>query len=263
MRDEPEDRSVDLHVLDQFEDPTRNLLVQALLYKTVFLAPSFRALASREEPQVRDALLQISHETAAEATALTGLVGAWDREDTSFDAIRRCTHDMRRRLLQDLVGVKEGLTETGLAMAMAQRSAEKREHFLKLVDADRKHGDVLRKLLDTPVTRDFATAIDNAEAVLGAHGGRDASTSLSGTIQRRLDAMRKQEFTPSRLVVGPDGARHLRDERVITRKGTAFGLHLDVDMAWQGDAFAIESEERLSYSEIVSAHAAHGDGGGA
>lgn len=249
----PDEPSFEPRVLDQFAGPTRELLVQAVLYKTLFLAPGFRALAELQPADVRDTLVRMSEETAAEIPALIMLVQQWEVEEVDAGDFHRVSGEMRKRLLQDLALVKEGLVETGIAMAMCQHSAQKRERFLKIVDIDRQHADHLRQLMGKPVTSEFARAVAEAAPTSGAYVSRDPARSLSGSIQRRVEEMQQRGFVPSRVVMGPDGARHLRDEGAITENGLVFGLHLDIDMAWKGEVFAIESEERMGYSEILSA----------
>lgn len=238
-------------LLDGLMEPTKDLLLQTLLYKSMFSGRSLRALAEREEtPELRDTLIRVSHESIAEGAAATLLLREWDANLANWDAIEACAHDTRLRLLDDLIMVKEGLVETGLAIAMAAPNASLRDRFLKIVDVDRVHADELRRLRGTPDTKRLRAAIETA--ALGAGGARSPQTSFGGTIRRQIDAFRHRGRAPLRLVVSPEGARHLRDERLISPDSRVFGLWLDVDLAWEGEVFAIVTEERMSYAQLVS-----------
>ncbi|HET6404673.1 MAG TPA: hypothetical protein VFH78_08500 [Candidatus Thermoplasmatota archaeon] len=242
-------------LLDGLKEPTKDLLLQTLLYKSVFTGQGLRALAAREErPDVREALLRISSETVPEGAAVTALLREWDAHLASWEAISTCAEDARSRLLHDLVTVKEGLVETGLASAMAAPNAELRDRFLKLVDIDRRHADELRALRGTALTRHLREAIEKAS--LGAASGREHATSFGGTILRQVEAFRRKGHTPMRIVVSADGARHLRDENLIGQDARIFGLWLDVDLAWRGETFAIITEERISYAQLLAEAAA-------
>ncbi|HVM45714.1 MAG TPA: hypothetical protein VM582_07235 [Candidatus Thermoplasmatota archaeon] len=255
MTSTPGAGGLDAQLLDGLKEPTKDLLLQTLLYKSMFTGQGLRSLAEREGTlELRDALLRISYESVAEGAALTLLLREWDKHLASWDDISSCAHDTRLRLLDDLVTVKEGLVEAGLAIAMSAPNASLRSRFLKLVDLDRVHADELRRLRGTPDTERLRAAIEDVS--LGAGAARHPRTSFGGTIRRQIEAFQQRGRSPMRLVVAPEGARHLRDEGLIGPDARVFGLSLDVDLAWQGEAFAIVSEERTSYATLVAEIAA-------
>ncbi|HEX2021481.1 MAG TPA: hypothetical protein VHH36_02125 [Candidatus Thermoplasmatota archaeon] len=255
-RTEPGTAEIEGHLVDGLRGPAKDLLLQILLYKATFTGRSFRSLAARETPEVRDALLAMGAETVAEAAAAATLMREWDRSHAAGEGIEDVARETRTRLLQDLVALKEGMTETGLAAAMRAPTAGLRDRLMRIVDVDRRHGDQLRALMGAAQTRDHLARIGSPDAPdsLGARERREGGTSLGGTIRLALEEVRRRGSEPTRLVVAPEGARHLRDEGAIAPDGKVLGVWLDVDMGWRGEAFAVETEDRVGYAELLSLH---------
>lgn len=73
-----------------------------------------------------------------------------------------------------------------------------------------------------------------------------------------VDRLRANGNTPHRVILSALSLRHLRDEGALDpQQNTVLDLPVDVDLAWQGEAFSIATHERLSLAEIVSAAEAH------
>lgn len=244
---------VEDRLLDGLREPAKDILLEIILYKSLFTGRGFRSLAAREDDKEREALVQLSDETRAEAAAAALLVRLWDQHPISYDEIEGVAHVSRRRRLRDMVVLKEGMIETGLAIAMRAPTAQLRDQFLKLVDIDRKHADRIRGLLERPTTEEHLREPPHPGAPLGAHAGRAPSTSLSGTIHQRLEEIRRLGGDPIRIVASAETARHLRDEGVISPDGRVFGVWLELDMSWRGETFALETTDRLPYAELIVA----------
>lgn len=245
-------------IFDGLSESAQEFLLHMLLYKSVFIGATFRTLVGREtEPDLRARLLRISDESVAEATAVASLVRTWDRHPGVWDRIGEARGETRAQLLHDLIRLKEGMTETGLSAAMRAPTTALRDQFLELVDVDRHHADQLREYLGKTTTAAFRAAHEHG---LGAHDARDRRTSLSGAVRERLAQLEARGTAGRRLIVSADGLRHLRDERVITEDGRCFGLPIDIDLGWQGDVYAIQTEERLAYAELVVAQRAAAGG---
>lgn len=232
-------------------EPARELLLQMLLYKSVFVGHSFRTLAGREtSAKLRSHLLTMSHESVAEAAGVTLLIHEWDKVPGVWDQVTETIQESRHRLLLDLIHLKEGMTETGLSAAMRAPTDALRKRFLRLVDIDRRHADELRAFLGTTTTMAYREVHDHG---LGAHDARGRRTSLGREMRQRLEALRAKGVSPQRLVLSPDGVRHLRDEEDISEDGRWLGLPIDIDSGWEGDVFAIVTDERITYAELVVA----------
>lgn len=251
--DDPTDLRAEL-TLSLFEglsEPAKEFLLHMLLYKSVFVGDSFRMLLRRESsPELRTRLMRISHGSAKEAAALSTLVREWDGHPGVWDHVSVATKETRAQLLRDLIRLKEGMTEAGLFAALRAPSESLRDRFLKIVDEDRRDADDLREFLGKTTTVAFREAEEHG---LGAHDARDRRASLSGAVRARLAQFEAKGARGLRLVVSGDGLRHLRDEHVISEDGRCFGLPIDIDLGWEGDVYAIVTDERLTYAELVVA----------
>lgn len=246
-------------IFDGLSETAQEFLLHMLLYKSVFIGATFRTLVQREtDPDLRTRLLRISDESVAEATGVASLVHTWDTRPGVWDHLSATKRMTRAQLLHDLIRLKEGMTETGLAAAMHAPTATLRDRFLKLVDIDRHHADQLREFLGKTTTAAFRAAHEHG---LGAHDARDRRTSLSGAVKERIEQLAAKGTAGRRLIVSADGLRHLRDELAISEDGRCFGLPIDIDLGWQGDVYAIQTEERLTYAELVVAQRAAAGGG--
>lgn len=259
MQDErpPSVHNFESGLLEGLREPTKDLLVQMLLYKSVFTGRTFRMLAQREEPpEVREALELISRETLTETAAVAIRMRQWDRHPVAWDAIEECIQQARRRLLEDFLRLKEGMAEVGLLIAMRAPSDELRVQLVKLADVDRRHADRFRGLLGSNLRAEGFEAAEPAASAepLGAHEGRAGAGSLRAAVERAIEAIRQRGAEPTRVRVSADGARHLRDEGAIDPvTGQAFGLFLDIDMGWRGESFAVDTQERIGYAELLTA----------
>ncbi|HEX2022094.1 MAG TPA: hypothetical protein VHH36_05230 [Candidatus Thermoplasmatota archaeon] len=257
--DPPPDRHVELTgaLFDELGESAQEFLLQMLLYKSVFIGHTFRTLVKREtSPELRERLLRISDESVAEATAVAALVHEWDMHPGVWEHVSVTTRETRAQLLHDLIRLKEGMTEAGLCAAMRAPTGPLRDRFLKLVDLDRRHADELREFLGKTTTAAFREAQEHG---LGAHDARDRRASLSGAIRARLAQFAAKGAEGRRLIVSGDGLRHLRDENAITEDGRCLGLPIDIDLGWEGDVYAIQTDERLTYAELVVAMRASDD----
>lgn len=236
-------------MFDGLGEAAQEFLLQMLLYKSVFIGETFRTLVRREtSPELRGRLLRISDESMAEAAAVAALVHQWDSHPGVWEHVSVTTKETRAQLLHDLIRLKEGMTEAGLCAAMRAPTAPLRDRFLKLVDLDRRHADELREFLGTTTTTAFREAHG-----LGAHDARGRGTSLSGAVRAHLAQLAAKGAEGRRLIVSGDGLRHLRDENAISEDGRCLGLPIDIDLGWEGDVYAIETDERLTYAELVVA----------
>lgn len=231
--------------------PAQEFLLHMLMYKSVFIGQSFRTLVRREtSAELRERLLRISDESVAEATAVAALVREWDTHPGVWEQVSVTKAETRGQLLHDLIRLKEGMTEAGLSAAMRAPTEALRARFLKLVDIDRRHADELREFLGATTTSAFREAQEHG---LGAHDARDRRSSLSAAIRARLEQFRAKGAEGRRLIVSGEGLRHLRDEHAISEDGRCFGLPIDIDLGWEGDVYAIQTDERLTYAELLVA----------
>lgn len=252
-------------LLGGVSDPMRGLLLQLLLYKSIFMGSTFRELAEREEhAPTRDALVQLHAETAAEAAALTLAMRAWDAHPASDEGVASAAAEARMRFIDDLIALKDGVTDLGVSAAMRAPTDDLRRQILALADLDRRHADVLRELRGArTVAEHLAREPPRADAPVGADRGRAPGEPLARSLERTLDALRSAGSAPTAVVVGPDGLRHLRDEGVVDADtGRIFGLPVEVDMAWRGECFAVETADRIGSAELVAASRAHPEDAG-
>lgn len=236
------------------QTPLRDMLVELLLYKSVFMGAWFEALARRhEDPLMRDALLRIREETIGQAVGTIQEIHAWDGVPGGARTVDDVRYAVRTRLLEDLLVVKEGGTEVALSVAMAAPTEAIRQAFVHLADRDRRHADELRHLLGVQaVGSRMPAAADLASH--GAHEGRYTHGPLYRSVQATLNQLIAAGHVPSRLVLSPGALRHLRDEgSVDSDKGSAFGLPVEVDFGWGGEAFAVLTRERASLAELITA----------
>ena len=244
-------REFDERVFSGLKVPAQEFLLHMLLYKSVFYGQGFRTLVGREtNAALRERLLRISDESVAEAEAVAHLVREWDSHPGVWQHASVTVAETRAQLLHDLIRLKEGMTEAGLFAAMRAPNNILRDRFLELVDIDRRHADELRAFLGATTTAAFREAEEHG---LGAHDARDRRTSLSGAIRTRLEQLRRKGANGRRIIVSAAGLRHLRDEAAISEDGRCLGLPIDIDLGWEGAVYAIQTDERLTYAELLVA----------
>lgn len=240
----------DVALLDGLSPPAQQLLLQLLLYKSIFMGQSFRELAMRERPEVGRALLRIHFESAAEAAGLALAVREWARQPEGDEGLQRAARDAQDRFLVDLIAVKEGVVDIGLSAASRAPTEALRERFTHLTDIDRRHADAIRALLGARTTAD---ALANGRgAPLGVGAG--AEEDLSRRVHEAVEAIRAAGGRPAVVVLSPEAFRLARREgRVDPATGRMLDLPVDVEAGWRGACFAIETEERIGAAEIVLA----------
>lgn len=245
----PTRRSAAEATLGAFDPPMRDLLVPLLMYKSVFLGEWFVALASHErDVDVREALGSIHRDTLREAIELVEAARAWGDLPLDAGSLEAVVPVLQRRILQDLLELKEGSTEAVLYAAMRAPTDELRRLLVSLADRDRAHGDVLRALLGTA----GAAARREGPESPGVREQRAGEGTLSRSIRKDIDGVRQAGHEPVRLVLSAITLRHLRDEQQVSPDGTAFDLPADVDFGWRGESYAIETSERVRLAELLS-----------
>lgn len=242
-------------LLEGLSPATQDLLLQLLLYKTIFMGAPFRALAVREDPpELRALLTKLHADSAAEAAGLTLTMRQWDAHPGGTEGISEYAAEVRRRFLIDVIALKESVVDLGLGAAMRAPTKELRDRFLVLNDVDRKHANMLRAHIGARTVAQHLPPRESEAGSAGAASGREAREPMQAAIRRMLDDLLRRGAMPSVLIVSPDGARHLRDENAIDPDtGRAFGLLVEVDLGWRGDCFAIETLERIGYAELLTA----------
>lgn len=241
--------------LASLSPPLRDLLVELLLYKGVFMGGYFETLGKEYESEdARNAFTAIIEETRQEATRTIEVLQEWDRYGTGRD-VDPPTRATRARLFQDLLALKEGNNDVVLSAAMAAPTEELRQALIALADKDREHADILRRLLGVRGLKERMgkhAAASTSEA-LGAHDSRYAEGPLRRTVEATLHRLNEHGHTPTRLVVSANALRALRDEGVVdSDAGKAFGLSVDVDLGWEGECFSVITNERVSLSAIIT-----------
>lgn len=242
---------------EDFAPPMKNLMNALLLYKSMFVGPWFTALAREEEPKTSAAYERISKDTAEQARRAAELIRQWG-DHPQRGAAEEVTKQVLTRLLEDMLELKKNSTEVFLAAGIRSPTEELRRQFLDLARMDRQHADILRELLGIRIPKGGKRARDKPSDI-GPQVGPFAAGTLSGRLHKAFEDVREHGHDPSRLVVSSECLRHLRDEGVVKpHQGDIFGVPVDIDFSWEGDAFAITSKERLSLAEIVT-HASPGD----
>ena len=242
--------------LGAFEPPLRDALVPLLLYKSVFLGDWFEALARQErEEAVRRALLDVSRDTLREAIEAVDTFRPWQAVPHDADAIDRVVQVLQRRILHDLLQMKEGNNEAMLYVAMHAPTDEVRRKLVRLTDRDRVHANILRGLLGTaPVGHGRERGDNDADegGSLGAREARSREGTLTGSLRADLARIEARGTAVARLVLSPAALRHLRDEGAVGSDGVALGLPVDVDFGWSGECHAFVTDERVRLSELLS-----------
>ncbi|HVL47051.1 MAG TPA: hypothetical protein VM889_00670 [Candidatus Thermoplasmatota archaeon] len=244
----------DLHpdMMGNLSLPARRTLENLLVYKAVFTGAGFRAFAEcMADEDVGGRLARISRDSVMEGAAVAEALAAWDRLPGADRRLDELARETQTRLVSDLIRFKKAVTEAGLHVAMAAPTSELRDALVELVDLDRRHADDLRTVVGQKTISERASGMTRQS--LGAHDGRRSRSSLGATIEETIETLRSEGAKPTRLVLAPDAVRHLRDEGAIGADARAFGLSVDVDLGWSGEAFAIVTEARIAYAEIVSA----------
>ena len=237
--------------IEDFAPPMKNLVNALLLYKSMFVGPWFTALAREEDPKTSAAYARISKETAEQARQAAELIRQWGSHP-QHGTVEEVTKQVLTRLLEDMLELKKNSTEVFLAAGIRSPTEELRRRFLDLARMDREHADILRELLGIRIPKGDARA-HGGPPVIGPQVGPFAAGTLSGRLHKAFEGLREHGHDPSRLVVSSECLRHLRDEGVVKpHQGDIFGVPVDIDFSWEGDAFAITSKERLSLAEIVT-----------
>lgn len=240
----------DLRTTD-FAPPMKRLVNALLLYKSMFVGPWFAALAREEDPETSAAYLRISKDTARQARQATELIRQWGNHP-QHETVEDVTKQVLTRLLQDMLELKKNSTEVFLAAGIRSPTEELRRQFLDLARMDREHADTLRELLGIRIPEKDRRAHADPPAIGPQVGPFEAGT-LSGRLQKALEDAREHGHDPSRLILSSECLRHLRDEGVVMpHRGEIFGVPVDIDFSWTGEAFAVTSKERLSLAEIVT-----------
>lgn len=247
-------------------EPTSTTLTAALdavsrdllVYKALFEGARFQALAIRTEDPAEAAILAaISRESAEEADATTRVIDAWNAKPVGAEDVVRI---LRARMLADLLHLKESTTEAFLLAGMRAPTDTLRRAFVELADVDRRHADALRGLLGarripTHELQDAASRRQGASA--GAYAGREGEPTFSRRLARAVEELRADGQEPAGLVLSAVALRHARDEGLLgPDDGTALGLPVEVDFGWCGECFAVETRERVTLAELISARVA-------
>lgn len=253
----PDDPSWAKTTLGGYGTFTQQALVPILLYKSIFLGDWFGQLTALErEDGVRSALEKLSRDTLREMLDVLSVMKHFDEAQGSPEDREEFLATLQRRVLHDLMKVKEGSTEVVVLAAMRAPTESVRERLLALADLDRVHADALRVLLGAREVRESLQAPEKAEPPalpLGVYAAGARSGTLTDRLRVHIDAMARREDTPRRLILSPAAYRHLRDEGAVQDDATALGLPVHVDFGWEGEAFTIESGSRVSLSEILTA----------
>lgn len=244
-------------LLDGVQDPLRGLLRELLMYKVLFAGKGFEELgAASVLGSHSETFRRLARETRDEMREAAERLREWSDLPQTSDRLDQMAEQVRRRLFEDLVALKEGSNEVFLAVAMAAPNERLRQELVKLADLDRRHADELREV--NGALR-LAAALHRMRQggegkALGAHSGRNEDESLGRSIETALETFRSNGAMPARLVVSPTALRHLRDERRLDEKrGTFENLAVEIDFAWEGECFAIGTDERIGMSEIITA----------
>ena len=258
--------------LGAFDTRTRHLLVPMLMYKSVFMGEWFAALVRHErDASVQAALEHVSRDTLRETLEVLDVMRAWEAARVPREAEEDLIHHLNRRLLHDLMSVKEGNNEVLVMAAMRAPTQALRARLLELAERDREHADELRVLLGVDALTTSLRGVNASaggihgargddddddtiagRASVGAAAGRAEGETLGATIAATIDELRDAGEAPARILLSHVALRHLRDEGAISPDGTAFELPVDVDLGWRGECFAVVTEDRARLSEILS-----------
>lgn len=247
----PSRRSAADATLGAFQPPVRDTLVPLLLYKSVFMGDWFEEMLGQErDERVRATLAAVARDTFREAIEVIDTMRAWQGLPTEPDTMEALIQTLQRRILHDLLVFKEGNNEAVLYAAMRAPTDELRRKLVRLADRDRGHADAMRALLGTEPAPGVGAG--PRTGVVGAREGRTPGGTLSASLRADLERFRASGTRVSRLVLSPGALRHLRDENLVQPDATAFGLPVDVDFGWAGEAHAFVTEERVRLAELLS-----------
>lgn len=243
-------------MLDRLSPDMRDLLRELLLHKSIFVAESFVTLATRGDADQDRQFQRVFDETVQEGIDAGRRLEEWNRLPHDPDALDALSRQVRTRLLEALIVLKELSTEAFLATAMAAPTSALRDDLVRLADIDRQHADDLRVIVGAPTVGEKLRAEDARDAggTFGAHAGRIAGGTLGRSVQQTLQQLRASGVDPARLLLSAASLRHLRDEGHVV-DNQAFGLPIDVDLGWGGETFAVVTRERVSLAEILTAQA--------
>ena len=240
-------------LLQGLKRPTQDLLLQLLMYKGIFMGRGFRDLAERETPEVRDVLLRIHTESAAEAVALALAMREWDAHPAGVEGLMDTADDARRRFLEDTLELKEGVVDVGLAAAMRAPNESLRRRFLALADIDRAHADAIRVVLGTRPAAQRDLEKDAQHGPTLGIGTRGEAPSIGRAVEQAIQEVQRRGAEVSMVVLSAEAVRHARDEGAIdARTGRFQGVPIEVEMGWRGECFAIGTNERIGLAEFIT-----------
>lgn len=241
--------------LGAFGEFTRQTLVPILLYKSIFTGEWFNELV-RQDPDraTREALVRMSQATLREAIEVLATMRDWESGQGDIDGSVEFLEVVQRRVLRDLMRIKEGSTEVLVLAAMRAPTAATRDRLLYLADLDRQHADALRTLLGANRLGESLDRVPGGGRGIsvGAHEGRGDAATLGERVRTLLGVVVEQGDRPTRLVLSHASLRHLRDEHHVAADGTVFGLPVDVDFGWEGECFSIVTDARVGLAEVLS-----------
>lgn len=242
--------------LGAFPESTRSLIAPLLTYKSVFLGEWFTEVV-RQEPdeKTREFLLRLSRDTLRETIQLLATMRAWDAARLPPERHEELASTLQRRLVEDLLILKEGSNEVVAYTAMHAPSRSLRDELLALADVDRVHADGMRALKGGPSMRraqDRARRERDADETLGAHTSRGEHATLLASLRARVDAAEEAGARVSRLVVSDLALRHLRDEGAVAPDGRVLGRPVDVDFGWRGECYSLVTNERVRLTELLT-----------
>lgn len=249
----PERSSAPEATLGAFGEFTRQTLVPILLYKSIFVGEWFSEMVSHHaERGTREALTRMGQATLREAIEVVASMRDWDAGQGSAESREAFVSALQRRMLLDLMRLKEGNTEALVLAAMRAPTAPVRDRLLYLADLDRQHADGLRTLLGADRVGEALERTGGDARPVGAQSGRGDAATLGANVRAQRDAIVANGDRPVRLVLSQAAMRHLRDEGGVSPSGTVFDLPVDVDFGWEGECFAVHTDARVSLAEILT-----------
>lgn len=243
-------------VLQRLSPDMRDLLRELLLHKSIFVGESFVALATKENDEEDRKFRRVFDETVEQGLDASLRLEEWDNLPHDREKVEAVAKDVRKNLLDALIVLKELSTEAFLAAAMAAPTRALREDIVRLADIDRQHADDLRAIVGTSTVSEKLRAEEARDEgdSYGAHAGRYTEGTLGRSIEKTLQKLAVANVRPVRLVISSTGLRHLRDEGLV-HDNHAFGIAIDVELGWGGEAFAVMTRERVSLAEIYTSQA--------
>lgn len=242
--------------LTAFTAPMQELAVELLIYKGIFVGDWFGELAAQErDPTLCEVLSRLREESEDHAKRLLDALERWEAVAVASEAVAAASVHARRRLVEDLLTIKEGATECIVAAAMHAPTERMRTELLVLADVDRQHADALRRHIGATSAEDAVrrkTRVHRA-TTFGAHDGRTSGATLSDSVRDCIASLAHGGHQPSRIYVSSVALRHLRDEGSIPEgEFRAFGLPVHLDLGWHGECWSVATQDRVSLAEILA-----------